>query len=87
ALSEVMRAVEKTGLWVTDVEILRLHYAQTLRLWRQRFLGNRVAIAQLYDERFCRMWEYYLALCEVGFRRRGNMVFQIQLSRNVDAVP
>ncbi|MEQ8965068.1 MAG: cyclopropane-fatty-acyl-phospholipid synthase family protein [Azospirillaceae bacterium] len=87
SMSEVFAAVEPTGLWTTDVEILRLHYAETLRLWRERFMARWDEVAALYDERFCRMWEYYLALCEVGFRRRTNMVFQLQVTRRVDAVP
>ncbi|MDR3516222.1 MAG: cyclopropane-fatty-acyl-phospholipid synthase [Azospirillaceae bacterium] len=87
ALSEVVRAIEKAGLWVTDIEILRLHYAETLRHWRLRFEANRKTIASIYDERFCRMWEFYLVLCEIGFRTRGNMVFQIQISKQVDTVP
>jgi cyclopropane-fatty-acyl-phospholipid synthase len=87
ALSEVLTAIEKTGLWVTDIEILRLHYAETLHCWRERFLANRDEVAGLYDERFCRMWEFYLSLCEVGFRWRGSMVFQIQLTKRIDAVP
>ncbi len=87
ALSEVMKAVEREGLWVTDVEILRLHYAKTLREWRRRFETNRDKIRELYDERFCRMWEFYLVGCEIAFRHMGQMVFQIQLARKQDAVP
>jgi cyclopropane-fatty-acyl-phospholipid synthase len=87
ALSEVLSAVEKVGLWVTDIEVLRLHYASTLREWRRRFEANRHKARALYDERFCRMWEFYLAGCEVSFRYLGNMVFQMQLSRRVDSVP
>jgi cyclopropane-fatty-acyl-phospholipid synthase len=87
ALSEVFGAVEKAGLWVTDVEILRLHYAKTLREWRRRFEANRERIRALYDERFCRMWEYYLVGCELSFRYLGQMVFQMQLSRRLDTVP
>ena len=87
ALSEVLPAVEKSGLWVTDVEILRLHYAETIRHWRRNFTAKRDAIAALYDERFCRMFELYLASCEITFRRRGLMVFQIQLAAEIDAVP
>jgi len=69
ALSEVLTAIEKAGLWVTDIEVLRLHYAETLRHWRQRFLANRERIKQVagYDDRFCRMWEFYLAGCEISF--------------------
>jgi cyclopropane-fatty-acyl-phospholipid synthase len=89
ALSEVMAAIEKVGLWVTDVEILRLHYAETLRHWRHRFLDNKERIKQLagYDDRFCRMWEFYLAGCEAAFRYMNQMVFQIQIARRQDAVP
>jgi cyclopropane-fatty-acyl-phospholipid synthase len=87
ALSEVLPVVERLGLWVTDIEILRLHYAQTLRLWRNRFLANRARIAKLYDERFCRMWEFYLVGCELAFRHMGQTVFQLQLAKRQDAVP
>ena len=89
ALSEVLAAVEKAGLWVTDIEVLRLHYAHTLRHWRQRFRANREKIMEMagYDERFCRMWEFYLAGCEISFRYMNQMVFQIQIARRQDAVP
>ena len=87
ALSEVLPAIERAGLRVTDMEILRLHYAETLRHWRQRFLAHWDRIAALYDERFCRMWEFYLAASEAGFRVQDLMVFQIQLAKRVDAVP
>jgi cyclopropane-fatty-acyl-phospholipid synthase len=71
------------------MEILRLHYAQTLRHWRQRFLANkpRITAAVGYDDRFCRMWEFYLAGCEIAFRYMNQMVFQIQLTRHQHAVP
>lgn len=87
ALSEVSVAIEKAGLWVTDIEVLRLHYAETLRHWRQRFLANRDKAAALYDERFCRMWEFYLAASEISFRYLKCAVFQIQLSKRQEAVP
>jgi len=87
ALSEVLPAVEKSGLWATDIEILRLHYAQTLAHWRARFAGNRDAIQALYDERFCRMFEFYLAGSELAFRRMGHMNWQLQLARKMDTVP
>ncbi|NKB48543.1 MAG: methyltransferase domain-containing protein [Alphaproteobacteria bacterium] len=87
ALSEVLAAVEKAGLWVTDIEILRLHYAETLRHWHDRFQAQREKARELYDEEFCRMWEFYLIGCEIGFRRRGQMVFQIQVAKRQDAVP
>jgi len=89
AMSEVLQAIEKVGLWVTDIEVLRLHYAETLRHWRERFLANRDQIKQLsgYDDRFCRMWEFYLAGCEVAFRYMNQMVFQMQITRRQDAAP
>ena len=87
ALSEVMPPVEKSGLFATDIEILRLHYAETLRHWRRRFIANRDTIASLYDERFCRMFEFYLCGSEIAFRREGHMVFQIQLAHQQTAVP
>jgi cyclopropane-fatty-acyl-phospholipid synthase len=86
ALSEVMPAVERSGLVATDIEVLRLHYAETLRHWRWRFAANRDAIASLYDERFCRMFEFYLSSCELGFRNASMGVFQIQLAREQTAV-
>jgi cyclopropane-fatty-acyl-phospholipid synthase len=87
ALSEVFPAVEDSGLWVTDIEVLRLHYAETLRAWRRHFQANRETIAELIDERFCRMWEFYLTLCETSFRHGDHFVFQMQLARRRDAVP
>ena len=87
ALSETLAAIERTGLWVTDIEILRLHYAETLRHWYERFQERRDQARTLYDERFCRMWEYYLAACEMMFRNGTLMVFQIQLAKERDAVP
>ncbi len=87
ALSELFPAIEKADLWASDVEILRMHYAWTLAIWRQRFLANWDKAAALYDERFCRMWEFYLAACEMTFRHQGHMVAQIQLTKSVDALP
>ncbi|MFY0399237.1 class I SAM-dependent methyltransferase [Brevundimonas naejangsanensis] len=87
ALSEVLPAIERAGLWVTDMEILRLHYAETLRHWRERFLARRGEARAMYDERFCRMWEFYLACSEVAFRELGHMVFQLQLTKKHTAVP
>jgi len=87
ALSEVLPVVEQSKLLITDVEILRLHYAETLRSWRQRFERNRDRGRALYDERFCRMWEMYLVGCEIAFRRQDHMVFQMQLAKAVDTVP
>lgn len=85
--SEMMAAVEQAGLLVTDVEVLRLHYADTLRAWRERFLARRDEAARLYDERFCRMWEFYLAACEATFRFEDTVVLQVQLAKRNDVVP
>jgi cyclopropane-fatty-acyl-phospholipid synthase len=87
ALSEVLPPVEKSGLMATDIEILRLHYAETLRHWRRRFAANRDAITALYDEKFCRMFEFYLAGSEITFRRSGHMVWQLQLAHQHGVVP
>ncbi len=87
ALSEVLPAVERSGLIATDIEILRLHYAETLRHWRRRFAANRDTIAAIYDDRFCRMFELYLVLSELAFRHGSHMVFQVQLTRGQAAVP
>jgi cyclopropane-fatty-acyl-phospholipid synthase len=87
ALSEVVPQVERARLWITDIEILRLHYAETLRAWRRHFGDNRERVRALYDERFCRMWEMYLVGAELAFRRDGHLVFQMQLAKAVDIVP
>ncbi len=87
ALSEVIGPLEEAGLLTTDIEILRLHYAKTLEHWRRRFAANRDIIAALYDERFCRMFEFYLAGSEMTFRLADHMNFQIQMVRNRDALP
>lgn len=87
ALSEMSRAIEHEALVATDIEVLRLHYADTIRHWRARFAANRARASALYDERFCRMWEYYLAASEASFRHLDNVVFQVQLARRQDAVP
>jgi cyclopropane-fatty-acyl-phospholipid synthase len=87
ALSEMVAAIEEAGLWITDVEILRLHYAETLKAWRERFVAKWDEVAALYDERFCRMWEVYLVLSELSFRYGANMVIQVQLTKRVSSVP
>lgn len=85
-LSEIVAAIEHAGLWITDVEILRLHYAETCRIWRERFMADP-EIPTMFDARFRRMWEFYLAGAELGFRHGGHMVFQIQLTKKRDATP
>ncbi|MDW3094840.1 MAG: cyclopropane-fatty-acyl-phospholipid synthase family protein [Gammaproteobacteria bacterium] len=87
ALSETFEQIEKSGLWVTDCEILRLHYAETLLEWDKRFQANRDKVASMFDQRFCRMWEFYLIISEFSFRYGKHMNFQIQLSKNVDDIP
>ena len=87
SLSEIAAVVERSGLTFCDIEILRQHYAHTLRHWRERFEMNRAEISRLYDESFCRMWEFYLAACEVFFRYRTMVVFQIQLTKRSDRLP
>ena len=87
ALSEVLPAIERAGLLITDIEILRVHYADTVKAWRERFLARREEAERLYDERFCRMWELYLASSEMAFREEGMMVFQIQMTKRQGVVP
>jgi cyclopropane-fatty-acyl-phospholipid synthase len=87
ALSEVFPVVERASLWVTDLEFLRLHYAKTLNHWARRFEANRAKIAGMYDERFCRMFEFYLISCEMMFRTGSQLVFHMQLARQRDAAP
>lgn len=87
ALSEVMPAIERAGLLICDIEILRLHYAETLKAWRERFMARREEAVELYDERFARMWEFYLASSEMAFRKQNLMNFQIQFSKRQGIVP
>lgn len=87
ALSETIAEIEKSGLWITDVEILRIHYAETLVEWDKNFQAKRAEVAEMMDERFCRMWEFYLIVSEFSFRYSKNMNFQIQLAKNVNALP
>ncbi len=87
ALSEVLPAIERAGLLVTDIEILRLHYAETLKAWRERFLARQEDVLRFYDERFVRMWDFYLAASEMAFRKQAMMNFQIQITKRQDVVP
>jgi cyclopropane-fatty-acyl-phospholipid synthase len=87
ALSEVSAAVERSGLIITDIEVLRLHYAETLRAWRERFIANWDRAAGILDERFCRMWEFYLAGSETAFRYQNLVIFQLQLAKRISALP
>ena len=87
SLSEIFAAIEPTGLNVLDMEVLRLHYAETLKHWSRNFRANRDKVKAIYDERFCRMWEFYLAGAETAFRRQGHMIVQLQIARQQDAAP
>ena len=87
ALSEVLPAIQRARLVVTDVEILQLHYAETLKAWRERFLAHREDVERLYDQRFVRMWEFYLASSEMAFRESDMVVFQIQMTKRKGVVP
>jgi cyclopropane-fatty-acyl-phospholipid synthase len=87
ALSEVLPAVERAQLVVTDVEVLQLHYAETLKAWRERFLAHREEAVRIYDQRFVRMWEFYLACSEMAFREGDMVVFQIQMAKRKDLLP
>jgi len=86
-LSELTPAVEKSCLIITDIEVLRLHYASTLKVWRERFMERREEAKALYDERFCRMWEAYLAMSEASFRWEDTVVFQIQMTKRNNTLP
>ena len=87
SLSETIKAVENQYMFACDIEVWRLHYARTLRLWHDRFMANIDKARALYDDRFCRMWRYYLVASEVTFRHSWQVVFQLQLSPNQEAVP
>jgi cyclopropane-fatty-acyl-phospholipid synthase len=87
SMSEVLPRIENAGLLVTDIEILRLHYAETLKNWRERFLAYREEVERIYDQRFVRMWEFYLAASEQSFREQAMMNFQIQLTKRQGVVP
>ena len=87
ALSEVVPAIERAGLIVTDIEVLQLHYAETLKAWRERFLAHRDEVKKLYDQRFVRMWEFYLACSEMAFREADMVVFQIQIAKRKGVTP
>jgi cyclopropane-fatty-acyl-phospholipid synthase len=87
SLSEVAAPIEASGLWLTDLEVWRLHYAETLKEWQRRFEANIDAVRALYDDRFCRMWRFYLVASEMTFRAGRQCVFQLQLAHRQDAVP
>jgi|DEB0MinimDraft_10_1074344.scaffolds.fasta_scaffold05358_2 cyclopropane-fatty-acyl-phospholipid synthase len=87
ALSEIMPAVEKSGLFISDIEVLRLHYANTIKYWNKNFHKVKDQVRELYDDRFIRMWEAYLNLSELSFRKGDNVVFQLVLTKKRDSFP
>jgi len=87
SLSEIAKPIEKSGLIISDMEVLRMHYSHTLRHWKERFLSNKNAVLEMFDEKFFRMWEFYLASCEMAFKWGDQVVFQLQLTKNNVSVP
>ena len=87
SLSEIVPSIEKSGLIISDVEVLRMHYSHTLRNWKERFLGKKEEVLAMFDEKFFRMWEFYLTGCEMAFKWGDQIVFQLQLSKNLTTVP
>ena len=87
SLSEVSKPIEKSGLILSDVEVWRMHYSHTLRNWKERFLSKREEVLEMFDEKFLRMWEFYLAGCEMAFKWGDQVVFQFQLSKTLTSVP
>ena len=87
SLSEVTTPIEKAGLIVSDIEVLRLHYAHTLRHWKENCIKNKEKIISMFDERFFRMWEFYLAGCEMAFKWGDQVVYQFQLTKNYTSTP
>ncbi len=87
SLSEISKPIEKSGLIVSDIEVLRMHYAHTLRNWKERFLSKKDIVLDMFDEKFFRMWEFYLASCEMAFKWGDQVVFQLQLAKDNSSVP
>ena len=87
SLSEVIKPIEKSGLIVADLEVLRMHYSHTLRHWKERFINKKDLVLQKFDEKFFRMWEFYLTGCEMAFKWGDQVVFQLQLSKDIHSVP
>ena len=87
SMSELSGPIEKSGLIVSDTEILRLHYAYTLKNWKERFLNNKSKVLDMFDEKFFRMWEFYLTSCEMAFKWGDQVVFQLQLTKDFSTAP
>ena len=87
SLSEIARPIEDSGLVISDMEVLRMHYSHTLRHWKERFLSKKETVLEMFDERFFRMWEFYLASCEMVFKWGDQVVFQLQLTKDNRSTP
>ena len=87
SLSEVAKPIERSGLIISDMEVLRMHYSHTLRHWKERFLGKKDEVLTMFDEKFYRMWEFYLAGCEMAFKWGDQVVFQFQLTKDLTTAP
>ena len=86
-MSEITAPIEKSGLIISDIEVLRMHYSHTLRNWKERFLKNKSKVLSMFDENFFRMWEFYLTSCEMTFKWGDHVVFQFQLTKDLTSVP
>ena len=87
SLSQIARPIEDSGLIISDMEVLRMHYAHTLRNWKERFLSKKTTVLEMFDEKFFRMWEFYLASCEMAFKWGDQVVFQLQLTKDNISAP
>ena len=87
SLSELAGPIEKSGLIVSDIEVLRIHYAHTLKHWKERFINNKDKVLKMFDEKFFRMFEFYLSSCEMAFKHGDQVVYQLQLIKKLDAAP
>ena len=87
SLSEIARPIEDSGLIISDIEVLRMHYSHTLRHWKERFLSKKETVLEMFDEKFYRMWEFYLASCEMAFKWGDQVVFQLQLTKDNISAP
>ena len=87
SLSQITGPIEKSGLIVSDLEVLKIHYAHTLRHWKEKFTQNKDIVLDMFDEKFFRMYEFYLTSCEAAFKFGDQVVYQIQLSKELDTVP
>merc|ERR1712093_50937 len=87
SLSEIARPIEDSGLVISDIEVLRMHYSHTLRHWKERFLSKKETVLEMFDEKFLRMWEFYLTSCEMAFKWGDQVVFQLQLTKDNISAP